>query len=213
MSYRAIISSFALLLTTPVVATAGESPWELAAETDDHVTVYNREVPGGKGIAEVKAELIINQPIEKVWKAATDHLRFVEYMPYIEVTKDVGKGPNGSIYVYYRIDPPLVSKREYTLKLWSEIDEAKGVWIRRWNLADDKGPPPNDDWVHLSVSKGYWRLEKLGSRSTLAVYWVYTDPGGSIPLWIANKANTSSLPDVMRAVRNRAADPKWRRDD
>lgn len=208
-----LIIAVLLGIAAPNAAAEEGRPWELVNETDDHITVYNREVPGGAGVAEVKAELIINEPLDRVWKAVTDSGHFVEYMPYIEETREMGRAPDGGIYVYHRIDPPLVSRREYTLKLWSEIDEAKGVWIWRWSLADDRGPPPREGCVHLSVSDGYWRLEKLGSRSTLVVYWVYSDPGGSIPLWIANKANTVSLPDVMRAARNRAANPTWRRDD
>ena len=47
---------------------------------------------------------------------------------------------------------------------------------------------------------------------THLTYWLYTDPGGSIPNWIANKANTISLPDVMRAIAKRAEDPTWKDD-
>ena len=58
----------------------------------------------------------------------------------------------------------------------------------------------------VGVNEGSWTLEALdGGRRTRATYYLYTDPGGSIPKWIANKANTMALPDLFEAIRKRAA--------
>jgi len=46
-----------------------------------------------------------------------------------------------------------------------------------------------------------------GGKRTRATYALFTDPGGSIPSFIANKANTTALPDLFAAVRKLSAAP------
>jgi hypothetical protein len=48
-------------------------------------------------------------------------------------------------------------------------------------------------------------LAREGGQKTEATYYVYTDPGGSIPKWIANKANSTAVPDVFKAIRKTTA--------
>ena len=48
-------------------------------------------------------------------------------------------------------------------------------------------------------------LEPLdGGTRTRATYTLCADPGGSIPAFIANSANSSALPELFAAVRRRA---------
>src|SRR5258706_3963 len=50
-----------------------------------------------------------------------------------------------------------------------------------------------------------WPLEPIdGGKRTLGTYQLLTDPGGSIPTFIANKANTTALPELFARVRKRA---------
>ena len=59
--------------------------------------------------------------------------------------------------------------------------------------------------MRLTRISGSWTLEPLeGGRRTRAVYRLLTDPGGSIPGFIANRANTSALPRLFAQVRKRA---------
>jgi hypothetical protein len=57
----------------------------------------------------------------------------------------------------------------------------------------------------LRVNSGEWLLEPLdrGTR-TRARYYLVTDPGGYVPVWLANIVVASTLPDVFRSVRAEA---------
>lgn len=197
-----------LIIVASIFAAPNPNSWELVNE-EDGIKIFRREV-AGSDIAEAKAEIVINQPAERVWQVVTNNEKFVEFMPYMEEVRIMGTEGKYR-FIYYRIDPPFVDEREYTLRVHDEISE--GLWIRRWSLADDKGPPKRDDCVHLKVSNGSWTIKRLGERKTHLTYWVFTDSGGSVPTWIANKANSMSLPDLMHAVASRAANPSWKRDD
>ena len=59
--------------------------------------------------------------------------------------------------------------------------------------------------VRVKLDTGSWLLEpREGGKKTFVTYYLHTDPGGSLPAWVADKANKSSMPDVMRAVRKQA---------
>ena len=52
--------------------------------------------------------------------------------------------------------------------------------------------------MRLTRISGSWTLEPLeGGKRTRAVYRLLTDPGGSIPGLMADRANTSALPRLF----------------
>ena len=66
--------------------------------------------------------------------------------------------------------------------------------------------PEKDGIVRVKINTGAWILAPLaGGKRTRITYRVSTNPGGSIPTWLANKSNTTAIPDLFKAVRKRAA--------
>ena len=179
---------------------------------DDGIRVWARDVPGSN-IREVKAESVIAAPAETVWAVVNDQPHYTEFMPYAKEVRVFSEdaGTNAR-YEYQLIDPPLVSRRDYTLQATFDANPAEGRYRRSWTAANDKGPKPRQDVVRVTVCEGYWQIERLTDKTARVTYWLYTDPGGSVPTWMANKANTTSVPNLMRAVRNRSLNPNWRRD-
>ena len=55
--------------------------------------------------------------------------------------------------------------------------------------------------MRVKVATGSWQFDSVqGGKATKITYTVRSDPGGSIPSWIANRANRQTVPDVMRAL-------------
>jgi hypothetical protein len=160
----------------------------------------------------VKAIGEIETSVERVWEVVKDALKYPQFMPYMEETRFIADAGDGAQYVYHYIDPPFIDQRDYTLKLSNRIDASKRKYERHWSMAAEGiGPAPRKGVVRLSLCDGAWILEAVGDHATKVTYWVYTDPGGAVPLWIVNKANHKSLPEVVQAVRHRSLDPKWRK--
>ena len=66
--------------------------------------------------------------------------------------------------------------------------------------------PLKKDIVRVRINDGYWLLEpRENGKKTFATYYVYTSPGGSIPSWIANKANDIAVPKVFQAIKEAVA--------
>ena len=59
--------------------------------------------------------------------------------------------------------------------------------------------------VRVKVNTGSWLLEpREEGKKTFVTYSLLTDPGGSLPKFVADKANKKAVPDVIRAVRKNA---------
>lgn len=193
----------ALTLTILLAEPSSQQKWEVAAR-EDGVTVYARERKD-TGVQEMKATGLINAPPEKVWKAIRDYDNYTKTMPYTEVSKIVSREQGDKVlYVYSVINAPFVDKRDYVIKLTDESkwQDGKGYLKVTWTEANDRAPKKKDDVVRVKINDGYWLLEpREEGKKTFATYYVYTDPGGSMPRWLVNKANSSAVPDVFEHVK------------
>jgi hypothetical protein len=150
-----------------------------------------------------------------VFRVLTDFERYKETMPYTEESKvistEMENGKTKVWYFYSLINAPLASRRDYTIRVVDESDwkGGKGYMKTHWS-AWEKGPEPKDGVVRVKVNDGSWVLEPIwdGLR-TRATYLLFTDPGGSLPTWIANKANSSAIPDIFEALRKYAKEPRY----
>ncbi|MFN7133852.1 MAG: START domain-containing protein, partial [Myxococcales bacterium] len=203
--------SCALLLTVPAVALAEEEgKWEQKAESDG-VVVYTRERKG-TDVKEVKAVGVIDAPPQQVFRVLADYERYKEIMPYTDESKVVATEQEGKVVHFYSlINAPFVSKRDYTLRIVDQSDWKDGAgYLKSYWTSSDKGPPPKDGVVRVQKNEGSWHLEPLdGGKKTRANYWVFTDPGGSLPTFIVNKANSSAIPDVYKALRKHSKEARY----
>jgi hypothetical protein len=141
-----------------------------------------------------------------------DYERYKEIMPYTDESTVVASEPGGKVVHFYTlINAPFVAKRDYTLRIADESDwkEGKGFLRTRWTTSD-KGPAQKDGVVRIKTNDGSWTLEpRDGGKKTFATYLIFTDPGGALPTFVVNRANSSAIPDVFAALRKHAKDPKY----
>lgn len=186
------------------------NPWD-EVQNDDGIRLLLREVPESS-LREVKAVTVIAVPAANIWAVVNDQAHYAEFMPHVVAVEILGDAGARARYEYHVIDPPIVDRRDYTLRVTLDANPAAGLYRRSWSCTRDEGPPPRDGVVRVSVCRGYWLIERLSDDTARVTYWLHTDPGGSIPSWMVNRANTTSIPNMIRAVRNRSLDPGWRRD-
>jgi hypothetical protein len=190
-----------LLLATP--ALAQEAPWK-EAEKRDKLVIYTRE-KAGSDIREVKAIGEMDAPSAQVWKAVGDYDRYATYLPFVEQCRILSKESERVFFVYQLITTPIVAKRDFTIKITWDPEDGSGRYRSSWIIANDRGPAENSDFVRVKINDGSWTIEPLdGGKRARATYYLYLDVGGSIPRWIANMANTSAIPDLFKAVNERA---------
>jgi hypothetical protein len=192
------------------LSVAGAMPpgdgWEIAAR-NERVTVYARERPES-GLREMQAEGLIDAPPEEVWRALRDYEHHPKTMPYVEVARVLDRRDGDKVlYVYNVLNLPMVSRRDYVLKVVDESawKDGQGYLKLTWKTANARAPRGPRDAVRIEVNDGYWLLQPTaGGTSTRAIYYIHTDPGGAVPKWIVNRVNGTAIPDVWEAVRRAA---------
>jgi hypothetical protein len=192
------------------VSAAEDVGWKLVSD-DDGIAVYSRPISNSP-VKELRATTEILATPERVFAVLLDSDRFVEFMPYIVEVRTVARDSPSVWYLYQRISPPIVSERDYTLRHESVEDPQNGRYELRWEIANERGPRMRDRVVRVEICTGAYIVESIdgGARSRLT-YELHTDPGGTLPKWLADRANRVSVPALLRAVRGRAVDSNYRR--
>jgi hypothetical protein len=197
--------SSVLALSVAAAAPSGDG-WEVAAR-NERVTVYARQRPD-TGLQEMQAEGLFDAPPAEVWRALRDYDHHPQTMPYVEVARVLHREPGDKVwYVYNVLNLPLVSRRDYVLRVVDESawKDGQGYFKITWRTANGRAPGKPGKAVRIEVNDGFWLLQPAeGGTSTRAVYYIHTDPGGALPKWILNRANGTAIPDVWEAVRRAA---------
>lgn len=209
---NAAIALATLLLLPALPASAAEGDGWKEASKSDGLVIYNRSRPGSD-LKEVRAVGVIRAPSWVVKNVIDDKGRYKEFMPYTKAS-DVIKREPGIIVSYQRLDAPIISNRDYTLRIRDEsrrLPDGRIVYKSAWSSANHLGPKEIDGVVRVKVNEGHWILEDQGGNVTKATYWLYTDPGGSLPAFVVNSANSTAIPDLFKAVEKAAADPRYQK--
>jgi hypothetical protein len=78
-----------------------------------------------------------------------------------------------------------------------------------WTPANELGPPEKKGVVRVKVCEGKWLLEPDGTIKTRATYSLYTDTGGLIPSFIANRVSQTGISRLFAAIRKQVKDPRY----
>jgi ribosome-associated toxin RatA of RatAB toxin-antitoxin module len=179
--------------------------WDCPAASEDP-RVCSRAVAGTE-IREVLVLTIMPAPPAAVFSVIADYARYPEFMPYVEKS-DVLKAAGNETVVFQQLDFPWpISDRYYTIRLVTDTHcAAQESYHIQWDLAPDGVALRVGEGEPLRVNIGSWHLWSEGAGQQTSVrYFVHTDPGGMLPVWVINMANHVAAPKVMDAVRQRAS--------
>ena len=196
-----LIGIMILFIAGTVVLAEGN--WKKEKSTRDGITVYSRTQPGTT-VREVRARLTIDAAPQTVLEAACDPETFKETTgKYVKQNK-MYKGETENIWFNYQlVDFPVVAQRDYCLRYQKIMDAENGIFRLKWSVSNRYIPPPLNDVVRVSTVNGVIDIKPVddGRRSVMR-YTLLADPGGNIPTWIINLANRTSLPNILREIRD-----------
>jgi hypothetical protein len=202
-----------LVAVPPFCLASGAAPftsdgWTLSSESNG-ITLYSRLRPGSS-LKEFKAVGEIDARARAVHNVIDDIEAYPSFMPFTAECRLI-KREAGSIIIYQRLSPKICSDRDYTLRIretsWAGPNGL--VYLNRWEAANELGPAEKKGVVRVKVCEGGWLLEPEDATKTRATYTVYTDTGGAIPAFIANRAGQIAIGRLFVAVRKRVKDPKY----
>jgi polyketide cyclase/dehydrase/lipid transport protein len=202
-----------LLAGCPTALAAEESIsaddyWKLS-DHEKNVTIYSRPRPGSP-LKEFKAVGPIDAPTSAVCAVIDDFQNYPKFMPYTTECRLI-KRDSDSIVGYQRLSPKVCADRDYTLRVWKKSWPSSNglVFMSHWSPANELGPPEKKGVVRVKLCEGKWLLEPDGATKTRATYFIYTDSGGFIPSFIANRISLTGITKLFAAVRKQVKDPKY----
>ena len=201
-----------------------DAGWILKSSGENYNTYYRKRQ--GSDTHEVLLVSVADRKPAQVIATITDYRHFPEFMPYVKYTKLVYTEKKSKdviisyLFTYLDVPVPLVSSRFYNLR-YTDIYNYKGnpeMFRSDWILetgAHRKLPTDPDIRIHISspedavettFNQGYFEVEPAGvPGKTLIIYYVWTNPGGSLPASAVNIANAVALPKLLDAITKRAA--------
>ncbi len=169
----------------------------------------------GSSIKEFRGTGMIDAPPGAVEKVLADVGSYPSFMPYVTESRAISQA-GGEVMTYQRLDVPFVANRDYTVRVEHGTALGPGgemIYRDTWQTANQAGPPERHGVVRVKVNEGSWLLEPAGpgGSSTQATYQIFTDSGGVLPAFLANRASQMIIPRLFEAIRKQARDPKYLR--
>ena len=183
--------------------------WEFVSE-EDGLKLYERNHEGSD-IKEVKAVVTYQGTIQEAVDIMFDRLKHPEIFKYITFS-DVLKKNDKCDWSYNQISVPVASNRDYYVKS-CRVDNKDGSVSVTWVPFDDPKYPVTDKFVRVADNKGYYKFTQVEPDKIKVDYYIYNDPGGSLPVFVKNIAARQAVKDTLwtlhkEIMKRRAASKK-----
>lgn len=168
-----------ILRTVMMILAAEPAAWEKVTVIDG-VTVEQRPVSDSKFV-ELRFTTLSDKTPESLCAAAFGDGKFDPAEPDLKARKLLSESADDRL-TYDQITPPMVSNRDYVVKVRRTRDGASCRMT--FEASSHPDHPPIDGWVRITKLRGYWNFEPKDGK-TAFTYVVFSDPGGAIPPFIA----------------------------
>ncbi len=126
---------------------------------------------------------------------------FIPHLKHLDILSDTGN----ERVVYEQVAIPLARDRDYTVRLQKRVDATAQRYEILFVAENEAGPPPDGRHVRVQHIRGSWTVEpEADGKGSLLRYALFTEPGGAIPAWMANRAQRETAADLVAAVLKRA---------
>lgn len=176
--------------------------WQVAKD-EQGIKVSLSEVAGSRYKA-YRGVALINAPLARIKALQEDVAGACAWIHECRSQKLL-KHEGDQSWTYTQFNTPWpVTPRDSVLRV-TTVQEADGSLVR--NLAGEPGYLPEEKgYVRVSQVNGYWKLAPKGD-ATEVTYQVHTEPGGSVPSWLANKFVVDAPFNTLKGLKERAEQP------
>ena len=186
-------------LSVLLTGVAQAEDWKVA-KNEDGIKVSLSEVPGSQYKA-YQGVTLIKAPITTLRALQEDVAGACAWIHECKSQKLLKHEGNQS-WTYTQFNTPWpVTARDSVLK----VTTTKGAdgSLTRTLKGEPKYIPEEKGFVRVSQVEGFWKFVPKGDQ-TEVTYQVHTEPGGSVPSWLANKFVVDAPFNTLKALKTRA---------
>ncbi|WP_341520468.1 START domain-containing protein [Pseudomonas sp. G.S.17] len=192
----AVVCGFTVLMA----ATAQAEDWQVAKD-EGGIKVSLTDVAGSKYKA-YRGETVINASIAKLRGLQEDVAGACAWVHECKSQKLL-KHEGNKAWTYTQFNTPWpVTPRDSVLEVTTE-QGADGSLTRKLQ-GQPKYIPEEQGFVRVAQVEGFWKFLPLSADRTQVTYQVHTEPGGSVPSWLANKFVVDAPFNTLKALKDRA---------
>ncbi|WP_407310593.1 START domain-containing protein [Pseudomonas sp. nanlin1] len=190
-----------LCLSGWVAGAVHAEDWQVAKEAEG-IKVSLSEVPGSKYKA-YRGVTVINASVAKLRALQEDVTGACAWVHECKMQKLL-KHEGNQTWTYSQFNTPWpVTPRDSVLHI-TTVEGADGSLTRELEGAPQY-IPEEKGFVRVAEVKGFWKMVPKGKDQTEVIYQVHTEPGGSVPSWLANKFVVDAPFNTLKALKERAA--------
>lgn len=176
--------------------------WKMAKE-EDGIKVSLSEVAGSQYKA-YRGVTVINAPVAKIRALQEDVAGSCAWIHECKLQKLL-KHEGDQSWTYAQFNTPWpVTARDSVLHI-TTTQEAGGGLTRTIEAAPTY-QPEEKGFVRVTKAQGFWKLVPKGD-ATEVTYQLHTNPGGSVPSWLANKFVVDAPFNTLKALKEKAERP------
>jgi hypothetical protein len=193
------------LLCWSVQALAAD--WEPVGERDG-ISVWTRRLPGAE-LKDFRGRMDVDKPLAAVVAALTDFPAYTQWFLHMREVKVLESHALTEVFIYFVVDGVWpVSDRDAVAR--AEVSQdSHTLAIRMMLVAAPQKIPPVPGRVRMPALRSGWELTPLSPTATRVEVIGSADPGGMIPLWLANAAAVIMPRATLRELRRQLEAPKY----
>lgn len=183
-----------------VMRVAHAEEWQ-TVKSEDGIQVALSDVAGSKykayrGVTTIKAS------VSKLRSLQEDVVGACAWIHECKSQKLL-KHEGNQAWTYTQFNTPWpVTPRDSVLQVTTE--EGSDGAVTRKLLGQPTYIPEEKGYVRVSQVEGFWKLVPKGPDLTEVTYQVHTEPGGSVPSWVANKFVVDAPFNTLKQLKDRA---------
>jgi hypothetical protein len=182
--------------------------WTDIKEIDDSTNISMKELSESKLYA-IKVDKIIDIEPDQITDVIMDVNNYNSFLTNSESFKSevINQYDKNLIgYQYIKVDIPFFEDREYYFKMSREqIIDQDTTTMCYWLLLEPfKEKANNINAIYLEYGAGIWKSEKISPGKYNISYRLYMDPGGSIPTFVVDIINETSITGLFQDAINEA---------
>ena len=160
-----------------------DGDWELKKDKDG-ILIYTKHIEGS-GLKAIKATTTFNASLETCAAILRDIEHLTDLFPDTKVAKKISQSENDQVH-YLEMDAPWpVTDRDGAFRLVYTYNAATQTLLVDAKMVPD-AYPIQDGYVRLSKGGGSWTFKRIDATHTTLDYYFHGEPGGNIPVWLAN---------------------------
>ncbi|MGA4633679.1 START domain-containing protein [Pseudomonas solani] len=189
-----------LSATALLASTAHAEDWKLAKD-EDGIKVYLSEVAGSKykayrGVATLKTDVATLRKLQEDVSGSCAWIHECEQQKLL-------KSEGADSWTYTRFNTPWpVTPRDSVIH--ANTTEGADGSLTRTLKGEPKYVPEEKGFVRVAAVDGVWKFVPKGPGEVEVTYQVHTEPGGSVPSWLANSFVVDAPFNTLSHLRERA---------